>query len=61
VCDQNAGKTPKSEAGAQDLALCAFATVNQEALIPVGDDLCRKATVNRWRRGGRAQKGKFEQ
>ena len=46
VCDQEAVQPSESKAGFQDLPLCAFSAVHQEAVLIVLDHLGWQATVS---------------
>jgi hypothetical protein len=39
MCDEDAIQTAEANARFQDLSLGPFSTINQEAMIAVGDDL----------------------
>ena len=54
--DENVAQVAEADAGLQDLALGAFAAIDQEAILVVLDDLCRKAAFGRWSGCGRAEK-----
>jgi len=61
VGDENALQAAEPEARSKDLSLGALSAVDQEAMILIGDDLRRKATVDGGRRGRRPEKEQFEQ
>jgi len=51
VRDQNAIQAAKTDSRSKDLALGAFTTIDQEAIVPIAYDLRGQTPVNR--RGGR--------
>lgn len=46
MCDQDAIETPEPDSRPQNLSLGALATINQESLVAVGQDLSGKAPVD---------------
>ncbi len=60
VGDENVVQVPEADAGLQDLALGAFAAVDQEAEFVVLDDLRRKPALGRGGGGGGAEEDDFE-
>ena len=59
VCDKNIAQVPEANPGLEDLALGAFAAVDQEAEFIVFNDLCRKPALGRRGRCGSAEKDNF--
>ena len=53
-------KPLEADSAAQNLPLCAFATINEEALLFREYSHCRQAAMDRRRRGRRAQKYQLE-
>ena len=60
VGDENVAQVPEADAGLQDLALGAFAAVDQEAEFVVLDDLRGKAALGGGGGGGGAEKDDFK-
>jgi len=60
VGNKNAAYALVPELVAHELQLCTFATIDQENIIPDGEQLCRWMTVMTWRSRIAAQNGDFE-
>ncbi len=60
VGDENVAQVPEADAGLQDLALGAFAAVDQEAELVVLDDLGGEAALGGGGGGGGAEEDDFE-